>query len=58
MNLESIIWLVLPLLGIVILATVRPRKEQSRKGLLAGIIVSAAIVGGYIILRWLFLGGF
>ena len=57
MKIDSSLWMLLPLLGIVFLSVMRPKVKQSRKSTIIGLIIGAIIVGGYII--WKFTqGGF
>jgi thiol:disulfide interchange protein len=51
MSLDSIIWLVLPMLALIAAAVIRPKREPSRRSVLVGIILSAILVAFYTIGR-------
>ena len=55
MKIDTIMWLVLPLLGVIAVAAMGklvPRSGRSRKGLVAGIAVAATIVAIYVYARY------
>ena len=55
MKIDTILWLVLPLLGAIAVAAMGkliPRRGRSRKGLVAGIAVAATIVAIYVYTRY------
>jgi len=57
MKIDSVLWMLLPLAGVLCLAVMKPKAEQSRKSAIIGLIIGAVIVGGYIV--WKFTqGGF
>jgi len=57
MKIDSSLWMLLPLLGILCLAVMKPNVKSSRKSTIIGLIFGAVIVGGYIV--WKFTqGGF
>ena len=57
MKIDSLFWMLFPLVGIVCIAIMMPNVKRSRKSTITGLIISAAIVGGYIV--WKFTqGGF
>jgi hypothetical protein len=49
MNIDSLFWMLFPLVGIVCLAIMMPKVKRSRKSTITGLIITAAIVGGYIV---------
>jgi hypothetical protein len=52
MNIDSIFWMLFPLVVIVCLAIMMPNVKRSRNSTITGLIVSAAIVGVYIVWRF------
>jgi hypothetical protein len=48
MNIDGLLWMLLPLVGIV-LAAMMPKVKRSRNSTITGLIITAAIVGGYIV---------
>ena len=57
MNIDSLFWMLFPLIAAVCLSVMMPKVKRSRKSTVTGLIVSAAIVGVYIV--WKFTqGGF
>ena len=55
MGIDIILWLVLPLLGVIAVAAMGkllPRRGTSRKGLVAGIAVAATIIAVYTYARY------
>jgi len=57
MKIDSLLWMLFPLVGILCLSVMKPQVKQSRKGTIIGLIIGAVIVGGYIV--WKFTqGGF
>ena len=61
MKTDGIIWLILPLIGILTAAVVAkgsPSLKPNKKALASAIVLAAIIYGSYIIFRSLFLGGF
>jgi len=57
MKIDSALWMLLPLIGIMCLVVMKPKVKQSRNGTIIGLILGAVIVGGYIV--WKFTqGGF
>ena len=57
MKIDSSLWMLLPLVGILCLAVMKLKVKQSRKSAIIGLIIGAVIVGGYIV--WKFTqGGF
>ena len=51
MSLDSMIWLVLPILAMAVVAAIRPKGEPSRRSVIVGIVLSAILVASYVILR-------
>jgi len=49
MNIDSLFWMLFPLVGIVCIAIMMPNAKRSRKSTITGLIITAAIVGGYIV---------
>ena len=57
MKIDSALWMLLPLIGILCLVVMKPQAKQSRNSTIIGLILGAVIVGGYIV--WKFTqGGF
>jgi len=57
MKIDSALWMLLPLIGIICFVSMKPKVKQSRNSTIIGLILGAVIVGGYII--WKFSqGGF
>jgi len=57
MNIDSLVLMLFPLVGIICLVVMKPKVKQSRKSTIIGLIIGAVIVGGYIV--WKFTqGGF
>ena len=57
MKIDSSLWMLLALFGILCLVVMKPKVKQSRKSTIIGLIIGAVIVGGYIV--WKFTqGGF
>jgi len=57
MNIDSVLWMLFPLAGILCLVVMKPNVKQSRNGTIIGLIIGAVIIGGYIV--WKFTqGGF
>jgi hypothetical protein len=52
MNIDSLYWMLFPLIVAVFLAVMMPNVKRSRKSTMIGLIVSAAIVGVYIVWRF------
>ena len=57
MEIDSIFWMLFPLVGIVCIAIMMPNVKRSRKSTITGLIITAAIVGVYIVWK-LSQGGF
>ena len=51
MKIDSALWMLLPLIGIICLALM-PEVKQSRKSTITGLILGAVIVGGYIVWKY------
>ena len=51
MSLDSMIWLVLPMLALIVTAAIRPKREPSRRSVITGIVLSAILVALYTIVR-------
>lgn len=62
MKIDTIIWLVLPLIAVLVVAAIAKAgsgaSKPNKKSVAAGIVISALLIGSYIIFRSLFLGGF
>ena len=57
MRIDSALWLLFPLIGIICIVAMKPKVKQSRNSTSIGLILGAVIVGAYII--WKFTqGGF
>jgi len=57
MNIDSSLWMLFPLAGILCLVAMKPKAKLSRNSTIIGLIIGAVIVGGYIV--WKFSqGGF
>lgn len=54
MEFDSLFWMLFPLVGIV-LVVMMPKVKRDRKSTIIGLIISAVIVGGYIV--WKFTQG-
>ena len=55
MKIDIILWLVLPLLGIIAVAAmgkILPRRGTSRKSLVAGIAIAATVMAVYVYARY------
>ena len=55
MKIDTILWLILPLLGIITFAAagkLQPRRGTSRKDLVVGVAVAAAIIAVYVYARY------
>lgn len=51
MELSGIIWMFFPLLGIILLAILRPNRPISGKEILKGLIIAGIIIGTYTLWR-------
>ena len=51
MELSGIIWMLFPLLGIILLAILRPNRSISGKEILKGLIIAGIIIGTYTLWR-------
>ena len=51
MSFDSMIWLVLPMIALIAAAVIRPKREPSRRSVIAGIALSAILVALYTIVR-------
>jgi hypothetical protein len=50
-EIDGLIWMILPLVGIIALAILRPPGSVNGKSIVKGLIVAAAVYGAYIIWR-------